>query len=103
MDTFQKRIYRNGFRVSFDPIGDGNCFFSAAGFQLGQDDAKLKEAFYKYREKQQIDVNKSTTLLINILEIKLESVYNICSRAKLIGLFEAREIEREQLEVVSAF
>ena len=45
-------------------------------------------------------MSKSTTLLINILEIRLESVY-ICSQAKLIGWFEAREIEREQLEVVS--
>ena len=100
MDTFQKRSDRNGFWVSFDPRGDGNCFFSAAGFQLGQDGAKLKEATYKYLKKQQIDMSKSTTLLINILEIRLKSVY-ICSRAKLIGWFEAREIEREQLEVVS--
>ena len=74
---------------SLDPRGDGNCFFSAAGFQLGRDSAKLKEATYKYLERQQIDVSKSTTLLINILEIRFESVY-ICSRAKLIGWFEAR-------------
>ena len=61
MDKFQKRIDKNGFQVSFDPRGDGNCFFSAAGFQLGRDEAKHKEATFKYPERQQIDVSISIT------------------------------------------
>mgnify|MGYP001076406044 CR=1 FL=1 len=57
MEELQKRVDKNGFRISFNPRGDGNCFFWAAGFQLGQDGGKLKEATFKYLEKQQIDVS----------------------------------------------
>ena len=31
----QQRTEEEGFKIAFNPPGDGNCFYRAAAFQLG--------------------------------------------------------------------
>ena len=36
MSYLEKTIERLGFKITFNPPGDGDCFFGSSGQQLGQ-------------------------------------------------------------------
>ena len=57
MESFTRRLKQKGFIVSFNPKGDGSCFFSAAAHQLKQDGARLKEATVAYLLSHRFDVS----------------------------------------------
>ena len=57
MKSFTSRLKQKGFIVSFNPKGDGSCFFSAAAHQLKQDGARLKEATFDYLLSHRFDVS----------------------------------------------
>ena len=57
MESFISRLEQKGFIVSFNPKGDGSCFFSAAAHQLNQDVARLKEATFDYLLSHRFDVS----------------------------------------------
>ena len=57
MESFISRLKQKGFIVSFNPKGDGSCFFSAAAHQLNQDCARLKEATFAYLLSHRFDVS----------------------------------------------
>ena len=61
-----KELAKAGYSVSFNPAGDGDCFFAAAGYQLGLATKALKEAVFKDLEMHQFDV--SNTFLIPYLD-----------------------------------
>ena len=56
MDLLLQRIELHGFEKSYDPEGDGDCFYNAAAFQLGRDGTELKNEMFDYLEKNQYDV-----------------------------------------------
>ena len=57
MESFISRLKQKGFIVSFNPKGDGSCFFSAAAHQLNQDGARLKDATFAYLLSHRFDVS----------------------------------------------
>ena len=57
MESFRSRLKQKGSIVSFNPKGDGSCFFSAAAHQLKQDGACLKEATFEYLLSHRFDVS----------------------------------------------
>ena len=57
MESFISRLEQKGFIVSFNPKGDGSCFFSAAAHQLNQDGARLKETTFAYLLGHRFDVS----------------------------------------------
>ena len=50
--TLLKRINEEGFELDFDPVGDGNCFYEAAGHQLGL----VKNLIFDYLSTHRFDV-----------------------------------------------
>lgn len=56
-NSLTDRVFKKGFRVSFNPRGDGNCFFEAAAHQMRQDGQKLKEATFKWLQINRYDVS----------------------------------------------
>ena len=66
-------VLKKGFKVTFNPRGDGNCFFEAATYQMGQDGQKLKEATFKCLQINRFDVSTITGQFLltgNLKEIK---------------------------------
>lgn len=57
MDLLLQRIELHGFERSFDPEGDGDCFYKAAAFQLGRDGTELKNKIFDYLAQNQYDVS----------------------------------------------
>jgi len=51
------KLKNAGFGVTFDPVGDGDCFFWAVAFQLGTKQAAVKDAFFEYLARNQFDVS----------------------------------------------
>ncbi len=56
MDLLTLRIEIHGFEKSYDPEGDGDCFYNAAAFQLGRDGRDLKKEVFDYLAQNQYDV-----------------------------------------------
>ena len=56
-NSLTDRVFKKGFRVTFNPRGDGNCFFEAAAHQMRQDGQKLKEATFKWLQINRYDVS----------------------------------------------
>ena len=57
MDLLWQRIDLEGFEKSYDPEGDGDCFYNAAAFQLGRDGRGLKNEIFEYLTRNQYDVS----------------------------------------------
>ena len=57
MDSLSQRIELHGFEKSFDPKGDGDCFYNAAAFQLGRNGTELKNEVFDYLDQNQYDVS----------------------------------------------
>ncbi|KAL9974893.1 hypothetical protein ACROYT_G011993 [Oculina patagonica] len=55
MDLLTLRIEIHGFEKSYDPEGDGDCFYNAAAFQLGRDASDLKNEIFDYLAHNQYD------------------------------------------------
>lgn len=55
----RRRIAQEGFEISFNPPGDGNCFYRAAAFQLGLQSEILHKRIFDYLEGHQFDVSYS--------------------------------------------
>ena len=53
----QKRLESLGFKISHDPRGDGDCFYSAAAFHLGVPTQALKDLVFKHLKTRQFDVS----------------------------------------------
>ena len=66
MESFISRLKQKGFIVSFNPKGDGSCFFSAAAHQLNQDGARLKDATFAYLLSHRFDVSISLIVITSI-------------------------------------
>lgn len=61
--VMDKELADSGFKLTFNPVGDGDCFFSAASFQLsGVGIQYLKDGVFQHLEKRQFDV--STVFLV---------------------------------------
>ena len=58
----RRRIAQEGFEISFNPPGDGNCFYRAAAFQLGLQSEILHKRIFDYLEGHQFDVSYCITL-----------------------------------------
>ena len=46
------------FFISFDPRGDGDCFYTSAAHQLSLDREQVKKLVFQHLENHQIDVSK---------------------------------------------
>lgn len=57
MDLLSQRIELQGFAKSYDPEGDGDCFYKAAAFQLGRDETDLKNEIFDFLAQNQYDVS----------------------------------------------
>lgn len=57
MENLLKRIDEAGFFISFDPLGDGDCFFRAVAFQLGLGFESCKNIVYDYLQRSRYDVS----------------------------------------------
>ncbi len=57
MDLLTLRIEIRGFEKSYDPEGDGDCFYNAAAFQLERDGSDLKNEIFDYLAQNQYDVS----------------------------------------------
>ena len=57
MDLLSHRVELQGFEKSYDPEGDGDCFYKAAAFQLGRDGTELKNELFDYLAHNQYDVS----------------------------------------------
>ena len=57
MDLLWQKIDLEGFEKSYDPEGDGDCFYNAAAFQLGRDGTGLKNEIFEYLTRNQYDVS----------------------------------------------
>lgn len=57
MDLLSQRIELQGFEKSYDPEGDGDCFYKAAAFQLGRDETDLKNEIFDFLAQNQYDVS----------------------------------------------
>ena len=57
MDLLSQRIDSEGFEKSYDPEGDGDCFYNAAAFQLERDGSVLKNEIFEYLTRNQYDVS----------------------------------------------
>ena len=51
------RVQEAGYEILYDPPKDGNCFYSAAAFQLGLSCKTVKNAVFNYLRRNQIDVS----------------------------------------------
>lgn len=69
------RIEEAGYELSYDPRGDGNCFYTAAAHQLGLGWENIKNLVFDYLERNQIDV--SIIIIINSF-IMISSFPEIC-------------------------
>jgi hypothetical protein len=57
MEVLQNRIAEAGLRISYNPPGDGLCFYSAAGFQLGLSSRTVRNMVFEYLESNRYDVS----------------------------------------------
>ena len=46
-----------GYRVTFNPPGDGDCFYSSAAQALGLETQSLKMVIFDYLKSHQFDVS----------------------------------------------
>ena len=53
----KRRVQEAGYEISYDPPKDGNCFYSAAAFQLGLSYETVKNLVFDYLRSNQIDVS----------------------------------------------
>ena len=63
MEDLVERVQSQGYRITFNPKGDGNCFYAAAAFQLNDrrhcNEESLKEIVFTYLQKNQLDASKN--------------------------------------------
>ena len=52
-----KALAKAGYRVVYNPSGDGDCFFWTAAFQLKFNKDSLKDAVFKHLESHRFDVS----------------------------------------------
>jgi hypothetical protein len=67
MEVLNKRIQEAGLRISFNPPGDGMCFYSAAGFQLGLSSTTVQNIVFEYLESNRYDVSICISLLQHLV------------------------------------
>ena len=63
MEELKKRVEMSGFKITYNPRGDGNCFFNTAAHQLDLDVESLKGLTFNYLENHQFDVSMHLILL----------------------------------------
>jgi hypothetical protein len=59
IEVLQSRIEEAGLKISYNPPGDGLCFYSAAGFQLGLSSRSrtVQNIVFEYLESNRYDVS----------------------------------------------
>ena len=55
-DQLLKRIRDEGFVVSYNPPGDGRCFYAATAFQLGLKTETVHSMVFEYLRSHRITV-----------------------------------------------
>ena len=65
MFKLRQRVKKWFFFISFDPRGDGDCFYSVTAHQLSleREREQVKNLVFQYLENHQIDVSKLTSSL----------------------------------------
>jgi len=53
----EKKLDNLGFEVTFNPPGDGNCFYSSAAHALGIETQSLEKVVFDYLKNHQFDVS----------------------------------------------
>ena len=56
MFKLRQRLKKWVLFISFDPRGDGDCFYTAAAHQLSLEREQVKKLVFQHLENHQIDV-----------------------------------------------
>ena len=70
METLKIRAGESGLKIAYNPPGDGLCFYSAAGHQLGLPALAVRKMIFQYLKSNQYDVR----LLVNFVYVACNSV-----------------------------
>ena len=54
---WNKRVERLGYEVTFNPPGDGDCFYASAAKALGIETQSLKKVVFEFLKSHQFDVS----------------------------------------------
>ena len=57
MELLKSRIEEAGLKITYNPPGDGMCFYSAAGYQLGLSSMTVRNMVFEYLESNRCDVS----------------------------------------------
>ena len=53
----EKRVERFGYEVTFNPPGDGDCFYASAAQALGIETQSLTKVVFDFLKSHQFDVS----------------------------------------------
>ena len=80
LSTLMKRLSKEGYKIVYDPPGDGMCLHFAAAYQLCMDSSALKDMVFDYLQRNRFDVS-ICHLSVNILKSIIN--YNVFLQACL--------------------
>lgn len=87
MDIFQKRIAKKGFRISFDPRGDGSCFF------LYRRATSWARTVQNWKKPLSNTLKGSKLMWVLLIHVLQRQSHIICCSAKLWLILSNRERE----------
>ena len=57
LQLLESRIKEADLKITFNPPGDGLCFYAAAGHQLGLSAETVRDRVFEFLEKNRYDVS----------------------------------------------
>ena len=57
LQLLESRIKEAGLKITFNPPGDGLCFYRAAGYQLGLSGEALRDRVFEFLKENRYNVS----------------------------------------------